>query len=557
MKLVWHIVRKDLRHLRLYLAGWLGLVILMRIVIGIEPHLRGDFQILLFLVAPLLPMATFFLLALIASRLVQNDSPVGSTGFWLSRPVSGGRLLVSKTLFLVSTLILPILVVEALFLLSHGVTGHDLLRSLPQILFWQLLAIAIPVMPASLTRNLSRLVSIGFLLLVVSVGSLGTILLVLSRYRHVHGIFPPLSLQTSSWIAFCLFFLVVAGVVVGHQFMTRRTKISMIFVFLGMFICSFLWSVWTWDFVAAGQRMDKGIFDPGEVTARIDEQSLVFRRESYRTVRQLNQLILHGKILVGNPPGGLVVIPERIVSYASFWPKRKPYIEEHRNPYVRVEAPYWVAGIEPPVHQGTVEALSRYLGAVRFLDAERHAVAEDPSVLMDIWEDDYEAHGDSSAVLSADVDFVVQQDVITSIRLEPGAQYDRGSDQVEILQVTTSNNGVTIELAESRHRLVHDHAKSRRYVLHNPSRREALLGEEHNNSPFDFSVWSLLPPMAYFPPMLKVHRPMLSFELPGDSATDPKWFANVELVRIETETLGRFSKTIRMENLVLKDIPGP
>ena len=87
MKLVWHLVRKDFRHLRVYLAGWLGLVILMRIVIEIEPHLRSGFQILLFIVNPLLPIATFFLLALIVSRLLQNDSPVGSTGFWLSLPV--------------------------------------------------------------------------------------------------------------------------------------------------------------------------------------------------------------------------------------------------------------------------------------------------------------------------------------------------------------------------------------------------------------------------------------------------------------------------------------
>ena len=557
MKLVWHLVRKDLRHLRLYLAGWLGLVILMRIVIEIEPHLRSEFQILLLIVTPLLPIATFFLLALIVSRLMQNDSPVGSTGFWLSLPVSGGRLLVSKTLFLVSTLILPVLVVEALVFLSHGVTGHDLLRSLPQILFWQLLAIAILVIPASLTRNLPRLVLLGFLFLVASVGSLGTILLAVSRYRHVHGFFPPLSLQTSSWIAFCLLFLVVAVGVVGHQFMTRRTKISMVFVFLGMFVCCLSWAVWTWDFVAVERRWDKGIFDPEEVTARIDEQSLLFRRESYRTVSQLDQLVLHGKILIGNPPGGLVVIPERIVSHASFWPKRKPYVKEHRNPYVRVEVPYWVAGIEPAVHHGRVEALSEYLGGVHFLDAERRAVAEYHPVLMEVWEDDYESHGDTSAVLSADIDFVVQQDVITSIRLEPGAQYNRGSDRAEILQVTTRSNGVTIELAESRHRLVHDHEKNRTYVLHNPSKREALLGEEHNDFPIDFSVWSVLPPMAYFPPMLKVFRPSLSFALPGDSATDPEWFANAELVRIETRNLGRFSKTFRMENLVLKDIPGP
>ena len=307
--------------------------------------------------------------------------------------------------------------------------------------------------------------------------------------------------------------------------------------------------------MAAAQRLDKGILDPGQVTARTDEQSLSFRRESYRTVRRHNQLVLHGKILVGSPPPGLVVIPERIVSHASFWPKHRPYIEEHRNPYVRVEAPRWADGIEPSVHQGIVETLSAYLGGVRFLDAERHAVAEYLPVLIEIWEDDYKSHADSSAVLSADVDFVVQQDVITSIRLEPGAHYDGGSDHAEILQVTTSTNRVTIELAESRHRLVHDHGKSRRYVLHNPSKREALLGEEHNFYQSDFSVWSFLPPMAYFPPVLKVSRPTLLFELPGDSPVDQEWFENAELVRIEPVTLGRFSKSIRLDDFVMKRIP--
>ena len=37
MKLVWHIVRKDFRHLRFYLAGWLALMILRAAVIGFGP----------------------------------------------------------------------------------------------------------------------------------------------------------------------------------------------------------------------------------------------------------------------------------------------------------------------------------------------------------------------------------------------------------------------------------------------------------------------------------------------------------------------------------------
>ena len=556
MNLILHIVRKDLRHLRFYLAGWLGLVVLTPIVIAIGPHLPERTQILLFFMGPLLPVAKIFLVALIVSSLVKNDTPVGSTAFWLSRPVAGGTLLLSKTLFLFLTLILPTLAAEALFLWFHGVTGHDLLRSLPEILFWQLLTITVFMIPASLTRNLPRMFLLGFLFFFASVLSYGMVYLVLHYFRYERGFFPPVTLQTSSWIVLCLCFLVVAGAVIGHQYIARRTRISLILVFLGISICCMSGQLWRWDFVAAAQRLDKVILDPGQVTARIDQQSLSFRTESYRTVRRFNEFVLRGQILVGSPPPGRVVIPERIVSHASFWPKHRWYIKEYRNPYVRVEAPHWVDRIEPAIHQGRVEALSRHLGAVRFLDAERHSVEKYLPVLMEIWEDDYESHASSSSALSADVDFVVQQDVIASIRLEPGAHYDGGSDHAEILQVSTSNNEVTIELAESRHRLVHDHGKSRRYVLHNPTMREALLGREHSISPLDFSVWSSLPPMAYFPPVLKVSRATLSFELPSDGdQADPDWFQDARLVRIETKTLGRFSKSVRMDDFVMKQIP--
>ena len=555
MNLILHIVRKDFRHLRFYLAGWLGLVILMLIITGIGPHLQERTQVLLFFLGPLLPVAKIFLLALIVSSLVQNDTLVGSTAFWLSRPVSGGTLLVTKTLFLVLTVILPTLVAEAVFLCTHGVTGHDLLRSLPENLFWQLLTIAVVMIPASLTRNLPRMFLLSFLFFFASVCSYGMVYLVLRNLRYERGFFPPLSLQTSSWIGLCLCFLVVAGAVIGHQYIARRTRISLILVFLGMFICSMSGQLWTWDFVGVAQRLDQTVLNPEKVTAQIEEQSLSFRRESYSTLRSLNRWVLHGIVPVRSLPPELMVIPERIVSHPSFWPKHRPFIKEFRNPYVRVEVPRWEGGIEPSIHQGRVEALSAYLGDVRFLDAERYAVAKYLPALMEIGEDDYESHASSSSVLSADVDFVVQQDVIASIRLESGARYDGGSDHAEILQVTTSNDGVTIKLKESRHRLVHDHEKSRRYVLHNPTKREALLGKEFSIFSRDFSMWSFLPPMAYFPPVLKVSRSTLSFKPPGDSPVDPEWFANAELVRIETMTLGRFSKSIRLDDFVMKRIP--
>ncbi len=556
MRLVLHILRKDFRHLRLYLAGWLSLVILMRVIVGIDPHLTGGYQALLYFFGNLSPVLKLSFLALIVSRLAHNDSPVGSMAFWLSRPVSGGRLLASKSLFLVTTLILPTLLVEALFLFCHGVTGHDLVRSLPEVLFWELLAISVLAIPASLTRDLPRMVSFGLLLLVAMVLSYGTVAFLLSDSRYERGFFPPLTLQTSGWIGFSLCILAIAMAVVAYQYLTRRTRISMTCVFLGMFICCMLGQLWTWDFMAAVQRLDRNTLDAEQISAQVDERTLSFRRGSFGTATRLDWLVLQGKILLGNISPELVVVPERIVSHASFMPKRRPFIDEHRNPYVRVVAPSRLARMEPTVHQGMVNSMAEFLGGIRFLDAERHAVAEYLPELMEISEEQYRRHAGSGAVFSADVEFMVQRNEITTIRLETGARYDAGSDHAEILRLTTGNESLEIELNESEHWSVHDLGHSRRYVLHNQSKGEGLLGQEFSFNPFEFLLWSFVPPMAYFPPVLEVKRVTLSFDLPpGNSSVDSDWFRDAELVRIDTRNLGRFSRSVRLEDFVMEQIP--
>lgn len=113
MNLILHIVRKDFRHLRLYLAGWLGLLM-------IAPHVVTlDWRLQLFSIG-LIVILKIVLLALIVSSLVHNDSLVGSTSFWLSRPVSARQLLAAKSLLLTGTLIFPTLLMEVLILLFNS-----------------------------------------------------------------------------------------------------------------------------------------------------------------------------------------------------------------------------------------------------------------------------------------------------------------------------------------------------------------------------------------------------------------------------------------------------
>ena len=157
-----------------------------------------------------------------------------------------------------------------------------------------------------------------------------------------------------------------------------------------------------------------------------------------------------------------------------------------------------------------------------------------------------------SPIYAVKVGFLVQRNDIATFPLEHGARYDRGSDHVEILGVTTNKNSLRIELEESRHRLIQDRMKSRWYLLRNRAKRQAVLSEG------SIAYAILTPPLAPLSfPMLGVSHSSLYFQLPStDPPVDPDWIDDAELVRIETRNLGRFSKTIRMENLVLQ-APSP
>ena len=113
MNQIAHIIRKDLRHLRILLLVWLALMILQAVLTGgahtwkptllergLVDNIRG-IHLLANLVA-ILSLLKFLLLTMIVSQLVQADSLVGNNAFWLTLPVSRGGLLASKSLFLVS-----------------------------------------------------------------------------------------------------------------------------------------------------------------------------------------------------------------------------------------------------------------------------------------------------------------------------------------------------------------------------------------------------------------------------------------------------------------------
>ena len=559
MRLAYHIIGKDFRDIRLLfpLVGWWSIAILQLLLIAVVPRLPSsppaiENMLGVFLVglAWLLAAVEFGLLVLIVSQLVQRDATVGSTAFWLSRPVSGANLLAGKALFLLLVVIFPTLLLQFLMLLFNGVTLYDAFRSVPQIVVIQLLVLFVLMMLACLTANLNRMLFAG-IITAVGLGIVQyTLRLPLLRNRWDR------SLDDSAVIGFSLFLLAVALVVVCHQYLARRTKRSLILassVFPGLIL---FMTLWPWDFWPTESPVAGAVVDPDQVTARIEVDSLKFHR--WTNPKGEEWLTLRGDLAVDSSPAGLVAIPAGLSAkqFSSSGQVLAHHRRRSRHLYPDL-SPRHRSYFDENLDEERATSLAQSLGGVRFLNLNAPPWQR-PLDLFAIHREHYDGHAGARTVYEAQVEFVVYRNRIESMRPVPGVGYDHGSDHGRILAVTglfyrPSDEGFNIQFSESDHRLTLDAGKRVRYLLVHPSQGGALLGTRNFFFP---STLASPHPWSGITSMLRVNRPSMEFRLPKGSAALPaNWLEGAELVRVETTHLGVFSKTIRIEDFVLERIP--
>ena len=564
MNLTLHLIGKDFLYLRLYLSVWWGLVILQAIFIGSYPQdFLGEWRwevppsFLLHLFAVL----EICLLTVIISQLVQKDSTAGSTAFWLSRPLSGRRLLASKLLFLLLMVVLPALVVQVLLLLVRGVTLEDTLLSFPQMVFPQLFHIGVAMMLASLTSSLPRLILLGLIALVAL-----PLLWFMSSSLFV-AVFSPASspvgdvpiarpIPTSSLEQLMGVFLVLlatSGIVVGHQYLTRRTMLSRILLFSGILLSLLSMGSWSKYIWAIEPQLSSGVLDPTQLTARIEEENLVF------DPRGDKRMLLRGDMVLGNLPSDIAVLPEQVSANLAL-PTGESLVRHVGHRWIEFRSQRPILYSERPAlrqqfNREKAESLRKSLGDVSFLNIYTgHLFGHQPPDLIAISEDLFQRYRSVRTVYSARIDYLVQRHTITTMRLEKGSRHIRGSDQVQLLSIerTPRGGGLTILLSESTHRLAGDNWQGLHYLLFNPSRREVMVGfrSHASNSGYVYS-----PPLHSPLATLRVGRWELNFYPPSNGPPiDPVWFQEAELVRLETRDLGWFSKSVRVEDFVMERI---
>src|SRR5687767_13266338 len=101
MKQTRHIIRKDLRRLRWWLAAWIGLLVARVGLVVAESRTFSDDmaeQFVLGQANAIVTMITFVMLGLLIARLVHEEPLAGLDWFWLTRPYDRHALLTAKLL---------------------------------------------------------------------------------------------------------------------------------------------------------------------------------------------------------------------------------------------------------------------------------------------------------------------------------------------------------------------------------------------------------------------------------------------------------------------------
>lgn len=594
MNLTRHLIANDLRYLRLFLSVWWALLVLQAVLVGSYAQLFSSEGISTWPVTPaflglLVAILKLCLLTLIVSEAVRKDATTGTTAFWLSRPISKGWLLASKSLFLALVVLLPDLLVQVVLLLVRRVTLEDIVRSIPQIVLLTLFTIVVLTMLTVLTTNLPRQIFFGIIALValpplwfiLFLGFSMSFSLVLNTLHFpiedvpvVMPVPPPsFSLHMMGMLPVLLG---IAGIVVVHQYLTRRTLRSRLLLFSALSLVLMSMGFWNQDWRATAPQLDKGILDPTRVTTWIEEKSLIIAPVTtslpVSDPAGEKKMLLKGSIALGNLPPGVVALPAQI-SASLVLPSGESLAHHVSRSSYASEAMRPIQSSDRRLGEEKAALLSQTLDDVEFLDGES-LLGQGPLELFEISEDLYERYKGDRLQYSAQVDYLVQRDEITTIRLDKGARYNRGSDHLEILSIDRyysdgSNflqfefpqnepldpNGLYIRFMEFTHKLLVDDRNVITYLLINPSRREAMIGRKDRPAGSSLRIPPLL---SLVFPMLKVEQQLLNFgPMFGGPPLDSAWMDDAELIRVETKDLGWFSKSIRLEDFVMERIARP
>ena len=258
MRLAWHIAKKDFRRFALPVAGWLILVVGPAVVLSfsspaIVAHAPSEIDAWSRLYAiwlRLIEAMQWVIGFVLGGTLVLEDPLVGTTHFWLSRPIAKSRLMVAKILAAAVLLVgVPIVAFTGVWLVN-GFGANELGRAGADTAARLGAGALCAVMVASLARSLAQFLFFG---VVLTAGVLAVMFLP-----------APFAVRSARYELLMLAGLPIAAIATAHQFLTRQSERTWAILACALVAAAVVPAVRPLRSLAAGNAPRAGAPRPGD-----------------------------------------------------------------------------------------------------------------------------------------------------------------------------------------------------------------------------------------------------------------------------------------------------
>jgi hypothetical protein len=467
------------------------------------------------------------LLVTMAVQLVQADRLVGTTAFWLTRPIPRGALLAAK-LGVAATLLVGVpIVVDAIVLAGNGLAWLDALGAVADGA-WIRLAVVLPVMVlAAMTGDLAVFV-------VAAIATLaGSLVLQVAIFRLARP-----QLLRSPDVQLSLTAVSVGLLVLGslaalaHQVFTRRTAWTARIALAAIVLTLVVANRWTVTFLTPPRVLEPGRLDPGRVSVTLeplapDRLPPALNPERPWRVRARAEIS-------GGPPNILL---------APFWFSTTlsvdgRFVERYRTAY-RSEWNLDAAGLESIRKQPVEHVLggAQLLGVARTAeDGYRQITALTAAGFAGYWE--------RGGTLDVETGVgALAYETCPALALEPGVRGRCGNRQIRLQSADYRDGRCLVVVRDVMAGFAADLRRPSHvaYLLVNRARRQAAVssapGYDSAVRPFGRSTFTLLAEH------IAVTHHHLVFQAPKDvpDAVGPDWLRDAVIVPLEVRDIGQIT----------------
>ncbi len=552
MNLLSHQFRKDCFRLRVPIALWLLLVLLRAALItpGLaEPGDDASQQVLYRIFTTLVPFLQNILLVVMVPLLIHEEPLVGTTAFWFTRPIDGWLLLRSKMLFIAVIFILAPLLTEIAILAIHGASARQLALACPEILIEDLKFLAYVVVLAALTLTFARYalwgssIFIGYYLVAIGASLLH---LYIDMPSFLRGTQSP-SLGDSQYVASTFALIAFAVMILAYQYRSRDTRGAWLGVGGAIFAVFMIDQFWPWDFMPHRNHLEQAEVDTSAVKVTVSSDPRSRRiSDAYRIKsKEAPKKLISGRLEISGLPSGYVAEPSEVKASLKLMDGTVITHQDREYSFDRK----WDANV-----------VQHTLGDTKILNPEKGNAGF--ITLLSLNDDLFGKYSTVPGEYDAEVEFVLKRyDAVGSLQVKPKARYDRRTEHTVITQVLKQTGAATVLLRESEVSLFfagdrhsqelgfNPFGQPTLYVLRNDKQAEALWPTKEIGPGFEF--------LDLFQKRLRTIPLALRYSAltnRGQALTElnDMWLASAEIVRIEAKEVGRFKKTVRVDDFVMR-----